>query len=349
MGRSCSLARAPFEKPSRSLYSITQGLQVASQVTETEISRDVRHQDAPLRDQENLDRLPATGPPAVQTDQAQDRTPEVAAGKRVFLIRDTRSDPPMSSRLEGFCYSIASIAWLSSAARLGLEPYVVLAVLLHALSAAVALGWTEAYNKWRNVILLSVKIGNAVLGNINVSDWQGSASSSWTTFVLGDLLIYSKVMGQTLLCLGLRLPMAYDVLAQYFLVFFSIAQNKHACVGLLNRTPSSLTKYLQLSDGLHRALRFLEGAVGEINGLRFPETTAACVCPCIQAFLQLTAGLLLPLSIRYVLEPPHQGFDIAQPGVWAMTQTMAVVLVGTSFIGIVLVWPIVNIVACSSA
>lgn len=44
--------------------------------------------------------------------------------------------------------------------------------------------------------------------------------------MLGDLLIYSKVMGQILLCFGLRMPFAYDAVAQTTFVLFSLRQNK---------------------------------------------------------------------------------------------------------------------------
>jgi hypothetical protein len=75
----------------------------------------------------------------------------------------------------------------------------------------------------------------------------------------------------------------------------------------------------------------------------------------MQAFVQLTCGLFLPLSIRYVLEPPYQGFETIQPGegnaltLWATIQMMAVVLVGTASMALIFVWPIVHSLACSKA
>lgn len=108
----------------------------------------------------------------------------------------------------------------------------------------------------------------------------------------------------------------------------------------------------------------------------------------MQAFLQIVCGLLLPVSIRYMLEPPHQGFNIVPPGsnqgfdivqlgpnqgfnivqpgpyqgfnivqpgeansarLLELSQLAGVVLLGTSLLGLVFIWPIVHTVACSSA
>jgi hypothetical protein len=78
----------------------------------------------------------------------------------------------MSPWFEGVCYLIASVAWACSIARLGPEKYVIAAILLHALSAIFALCLANVYEKFRNYILLTVKVCNAVMGNINVIDWK---------------------------------------------------------------------------------------------------------------------------------------------------------------------------------